>query len=52
MDTRYEAHCRYCGDTWEIDLSSDHLSDEEFLEITRNRNMFVVCEQCERLHLR
>jgi hypothetical protein len=51
MEVRYEARCRYCGDSWEIDLGSDHWSDEEFLELTRNKNMYVVCENCERLYL-
>jgi hypothetical protein len=52
MDTRYEAHCRYCGDAWEIDESSDDLTDDEFVEITRTHKMYVVCENCARRYLR
>ena len=51
MELQYEAKCRYCGDSWELDLSSDSISDEEFLEITRNQTMYVVCENCQRKYL-
>ncbi|CAM3734850.1 hypothetical protein ALPO108162_02930 [Alicyclobacillus pomorum] len=51
LEVRYEARCRYCGDSWEIDLGSDYVSDEEFLEVTRNKPMYVVCENCERSYL-
>lgn len=48
MEIVYEARCRYCGDVWELDLGQENYTDEEFLEITRQHSMYVVCENCAR----
>ncbi|MCL6636370.1 MAG: hypothetical protein K6T26_00360 [Alicyclobacillus sp.] len=42
----HQARCPYCGETWELDVSSQAASDEEFLDATKEPYAYIPCEDC------
>ncbi|MBX5436787.1 MAG: hypothetical protein IRZ33_06190 [Alicyclobacillaceae bacterium] len=46
MAVTQTARCPYCGETWEMEVGTDTLTDEQFLELTREPVTYIPCEDC------